>query len=68
MSRAYEFITFLKDDLKLSNGEIIKEVRGRFGFGSNTIGLLLQGKFYPGNIPPTSVTSKYPKMLKTYSK
>ena len=64
MSRAYEFITFLKDDLKLSNGEIIKEVRGRFGFGSNTIGLLLQGKFYPGNIPPTSVTSKYPKMLK----
>ena len=68
MSRAYEFITFLKNDLGLSNGEIIKEVRGRFGFGANTIGLLLQGKFYPANIPPTSVTSKYPKQLEKIKK
>jgi len=64
MSRAYEFITFLKEDLKLTNAEIIKELRGRYGFGSNTIGLLLQGKFYPGNTPPLDITSMYPKMLK----
>ena len=67
-SRAYEFINFLKNDLKLSNREIYKEVQGRYGFGNIQIGSLLRGKFYPANIPPLKVTSKYPKLIKKLNK
>jgi hypothetical protein len=62
-SRAYEFVKFLQDDLKLSRYEIVKELRNRRGFSQVTINMLLSGKFNASNLPPLEVTSIYPKML-----
>ena len=63
MNRVYDFVMFLKNDLKLSNGEIITHFQGRGGFGAATIAMLLRGKFDPANVPPLEWTSMYPKIL-----
>ena len=67
-SRAYEFVKFLQDDLKLSRYEIVKELRNRRGFSQVTINMLLSGKFNASNLPPLEVTSIYPKMLERIKK
>ena len=67
-SRAYEFVKFLQEDLKLSRGEIIKELRNRRGFSKQTINMLIQGVFNPSNLPPVEITSIYPKMLERIKK
>ena len=64
MNRVYDFVMFLKNDLNLSNGEIIKHFLGRGGFGTATIAMLLRGKFDPANVPPLEWTSMYPQILK----
>ena len=64
LSRIYEFVTFLKEGLGLSRYEIFKEFKGRGGFGTKTINMLIDGVFDPANLPPTEVTSMYPKILK----
>ena len=63
MNRVYDFVMFLKNDLNLSNGEIIKHFLGRGGFGTATIAMLLRGKFDPANVPPLEWTSMYPQIL-----
>ena len=67
-SRAYEFVKFLQDDLKLSRYQIVKELRNRRGFSQVTINMLLSGKFNASNLPPLEVTSIYPKMLERIKK
>ena len=67
-SRAYEFVKFLQDDLKLSRYEIFKELRDRRGFSKQTINMLLQGVYNPTNLPPLDVTSIYPKILQRIKK
>jgi hypothetical protein len=67
-SRAYEFVKFLQEDLKLSRYEIVKELRNRRGFSKVTINMLLSGKFNATNLPPLEVTSIYPKMLERIKK
>jgi len=64
LSRIHEFVTFLKEGLGLSRYEIFKEFKGRGGFGTRTINMLINGVFDPANLPPTDVTSMYPKILK----
>ena len=68
MNRVYDFVMFLKNDLNLSNREIMLHFKGRGGFGTRTIALMLQGYFDPANIPPMDYTSLYPKMLKTINR
>ena len=64
LNRVYDFVTFLKDDLGLSRYEIIREFKARGGFGTRTINMILNGKFNAANLPPTEITSMYPKILK----
>ena len=68
MNRVYDFVMFLKNDLKLSNAEIIQHFKGRAGFGTRTVSLMLNGKFDPANLPPIKITSRYPKLLKTINR
>jgi hypothetical protein len=68
MNRVYDFVMFLKNDLNLSNQEIMMQFKGRGGFGTRTIAMMLNGKFDPANIPPLEYTSLYPKMLKTINR
>jgi hypothetical protein len=68
MNRVYDFVMFLKNDLNLSNREIMMQFKGRGGFGTRTIALMLNGKFDPANIPPLEYTSLYPKMLRTINR
>ena len=64
LSRVYDFVTYLKEGLNLSRYEIMKEFKGRGGFGTRTINMIINGVFDPANLPPTEVTSMYPKILK----
>ena len=64
MNRVYEFVMFLKNDLNMSDRDIIMQFRDRSGFGKKTIAMMLQGKFDPTNIPPYDYTSEYPKKLR----
>ena len=64
MNRVYDFVMFLKNDLKLSNVEIMRHFKARGGFGKQTIGMLLRGRFDPANLPPTEWTSRFPQILK----
>ena len=63
LSRVYEFVMFLKNDLKLSNTEIIREFKDRGGFGTKTVSMILNGRFSPANLPPRDMTSMLPKIL-----
>jgi len=67
-SRAYEFVQFLKNDLKLTNMEIYRELKDRRGFSTQTIQMLIKGVYNPSNLPPLEVTSIYPKMLERIKK
>ena len=64
MNRVYDFVMFLKNDLNLSNAEIISHFHGKGGFGSATVAMLLRGKFDPANVPPLEWTSRFPQILK----
>ena len=68
MSRVYEFVMFLKNDLKMTNGEIMMQFKNRGGFGTKTINMILNGKFNPANLPPIEITSLYPKLLERINK
>ena len=68
MNRVYEMVMFMKDGLKMSNREIMLQFKGRSGFGTRTIALMLQGFFDPANLPPLEYTSLYPKMLKVINR
>jgi hypothetical protein len=59
---------FLKNDLNLSNQEIMMQFKNRGGFGARTIAMMLTGKFDPANIPPMDYTSLYPKLLERINK
>ena len=63
-SRIYDFVQFLRDDLKLSPSEIYKHVKDRSGFSRQTLLLMYQGKFDPANIPPVDFSSIYPSILR----
>ena len=63
LSRIYEFVMFLKNDLKMTRGEIMKQFKGRGGFGTRTVAMILNGRFDAANLPPTEITSLYPKIL-----
>ena len=64
MNRVYDFVMYLKNDLNLSNVEIMRHFKDRGGFGKQTIGMLLRGKFDAANLPPTEWTSRFPQILK----
>ena len=64
LSRMYEFVTFLKDGLKMTRAEIMWEFKKRGGFSTKTINMMLNGTFNPANLPPIEPTSLYPKILK----
>jgi len=68
MNRVYDFVMFLKNDLNLSNREIMMQFKNRGGFGTRTIAMMLTGKFDPANIPPMDYTSLYPKLLERINK
>ena len=68
MSRVHDFVMFLKNDLKMSNGEIMRYFKDRGGFGTKTINMILNGKFNPANLPPIETTSLYPKILERINK
>ena len=55
-SRLYDFVQFLRDDLKLSPQEIYKHVKDRSGFSKTTLLLMYQGKFNPANISSNSLS------------
>ena len=63
-TRLYDFVQFLRDDLKLSPAEIYKHVKDRQGFSRQTLLLMYQGKFDPANIPPVDFSSIYPGILR----
>ena len=63
-SRLYDFVQFLRDDLKLSSTEIYRHVKDRSGFSKQTLLLMYQGKFDPANIPPIDFSSIYPGILR----
>ena len=63
-SRLYDFITFLKDDLKMTNAEIWAQVKNRKGFSRQTLNLMYQGVFDPANLPPFEYTSIFPGILR----
>jgi hypothetical protein len=63
-SRLYDFIQFLRDNLKLSPTEIYKHVKNRKGFSKQTLLLMYQGKFDPANLPPIEFSSIYPGVLR----
>ena len=63
-SRLYDFIKFLRDDMKLTTGEIYAQVKDRKGFSRRTLFLMYNGKFDPANIPPIDFSSIYPGILK----
>ena len=64
MNRVYDFVMYLKNDLNLSNGEIMRHFANRGGFGSATVAMLLRGKFNAANPPPIEWTSRFPQILK----
>jgi len=68
MNRVYDFVMFLKNELELSNYEIIQQFKGRGGFGTKTITMMLNGKFDPANLPPIEITSLFPKKLKVINR
>ena len=68
MNRVYDFVMFLKNDLDLSNQEIMSHFKNRGGFGTKTIAMMLNGKFDPANIPPMDYTSEFPKKLRVINK
>ena len=53
-------LRFLKEGLGLSRYEIMKEFKGRGGFGTRTINMLINGVFDPANLPPTEVNINVP--------
>jgi len=63
-SRLYDFVQFLRDDLKLSTAEIYRHVKDRSGFSKDTLLLIYQGKFNPANVPPIDFSSIYPGVLR----
>jgi hypothetical protein len=63
-SRLYDFVKFLRDNLKLSPQEIYKHVKDRSGFSKQTLLLMYQGKFDPANLPPIKFSSIYPGVLR----
>ena len=68
MNRVYDFVMYLKDGLKMSNGEIMMHFKKRGGFSTKTISMILNGKFNPSNLPPTDFTSRLPKKLRTINR
>jgi hypothetical protein len=68
LSRVYDMVMFLKDGLKMSNGEIMMHFKGRGGFGTRTVAMILNGKFNPANLPAIDITSLLPKKLRTINK
>ena len=61
-------VMFLKNDLNLSNGEIMMHFKGRGGFGTRTVAMILNGKFNPANLPSIEITALLPKKLKTINR
>ena len=68
MNRVYDFVMFLKNDLNLSDREIMMHFKGRGGFGTRTVAMILNGKFNPANLPGIDITSRLPKKLKTINR
>jgi len=63
-SRLYDFVKFLRDDLKMTNAEIWAQVKNRKGFSRRTLNMMYQGVFDPANIPSLDYTSIFPSILK----
>jgi hypothetical protein len=59
---------FLKNDLNMSNGQIMMQFKKRGGFSTKTIAMILNGKFNPSNLPPIDFTSRLPKKLRTINR
>ena len=68
MNRVYDMIMFLKNDLNMSDREIMIEFRKRGGFSNQTIAMLLKGYFNPSKLPPIEYTSRLPKKLRTINR
>ena len=68
LNRVYDFVMFLKNDLKLTDQEIYMQFKDRGGFGQRTISMILNGQFDPTNIPPMDYTSLLPKLLERINK
>jgi hypothetical protein len=68
LNRVYDFVMFLKNDLKMTDQEIYMQFKDRGGFGKRTIAMILNGKFDPTNIPPMDYTSLLPKLLERINK
>jgi len=68
LNRVYDMIMFLKNDLKMSDYQIMAEFEKRGGFSTTTIAMLLKGYFNPSNLPPLNYTSRLPKKLRTINK
>jgi len=68
MNRVYDFVMFLKNDLNMSNGQIMMQFKKRGGFSTKTIAMILNGKFNPSNLPPIDFTSRLPKKLRTINR
>jgi hypothetical protein len=68
LSRVYDMVMFLKNNLNMSNGEIMMHFKGRGGFGTRTVAMILNGKFNPANLPSIEITALLPKKLKTINR
>ena len=68
LNRVYDFVMFLKNDLKLTDQEIYAQFKDRGGFGKRTISMILNGQFDPTNLPPMDYTSLLPKLLERINK
>ena len=68
MNRVYDFVMFLKNNLNMSNGQIMMQFKKRGGFSTKTIAMILNGKFNPSNLPPVDFTSRLPKKLRTINR
>ena len=62
-------VMFLKNNLNMSNGEIMMHFKGRGGFGTRTVSMILNGKFNPSQFTTLlEITALLPKKLKTINR
>ena len=65
MTRAYDFVKLLRDDLKYTPTEINRFMKGKQNFSLLVLNKLKRGVFTSGNVPRTLKGDAFPNALET---